>query len=139
MNPVNRKPYKRTDRLSQQIKEELSILIRRRVQNPKLGMITITDVNIRSDFKTAAVKYCRMMEDASEPTNEQIKETKKALKSAEAFLFENLKRQMPVKYLPWLEWKYDDSLAKAAKVWHLMNQLDAKKQSAPQEDQHAIG
>ena len=51
------KPYTRSSRVAQQIQRALSELIRREVRDPRLGMLTLTEVQVSKDLSYAKVFY----------------------------------------------------------------------------------
>jgi ribosome-binding factor A len=51
------KPYPRSNRVAHQIQRALSELIRREVRDPRLGMVTLTEVQVSKDLSYAKVFY----------------------------------------------------------------------------------
>jgi ribosome-binding factor A len=51
------KPYPRSSRVAHQIQRALSELIRREVRDPRLGMVTLTEVQVSKDLSYAKVFY----------------------------------------------------------------------------------
>ncbi|CAG0910788.1 unnamed protein product, partial [Cyprideis torosa] len=51
------KEYARTVRIGEQIRRELAELIRREVKDPRVGMVTISSVDVSSDLSHAKVFY----------------------------------------------------------------------------------
>jgi len=117
----------RRQKIASQLKQELSDIINYRVSDPRVGKVTITEVNVRPDMKTAMVKYCKFMEGAlEEPSADLIAESEKAIESAQAFIFSSLRKRLSLRYLPHLFFRYDRSFEGSAKVWHLISQLESE-------------
>jgi ribosome-binding factor A len=51
------KAFPRAKRIAQQIQQTLSELIRREVRDPRLGMVTLTEVRVSSDLSSAKVYF----------------------------------------------------------------------------------
>jgi ribosome-binding factor A len=114
--------FKRSDKIAERIRQELAELFLREVEDPRLRAITITGVDIEDDLSEGEVRICKsMLGEFAEPTAEEKKKTEKALKAAAPFIFERLKKRLAIRHTPWLRYRYDDSLAKSAKVWALLN------------------
>lgn len=54
---MTNKAFPRTKRIAQQIQQTLSELIRREVRDPRLGMVTLTEVRVASDLGSAKVYF----------------------------------------------------------------------------------
>src|SRR5690349_240755 len=54
---MSTKSYPRAKRVGQQIQRALSELIRRELRDPRLGMVTLTDVRMSSDLSYATIYY----------------------------------------------------------------------------------
>jgi len=125
--------YKRSDKLAERIRVELAELFLREVEDPRLGSITITGIDVDEDLTEARVRVCKMIQGESldgnfpEPTIDEKKKVEKALKSAAPFIFERLKRRLQIRHTPWLVYRYDDSLSKSAKVWAILSDEAQKK------------
>ncbi len=120
--------FKRSDKIAERIKIELSDLFLREVQDPRIGAITIVGVDVESDLSSARVRVCRsMLGELVEPSDEEKKKLVKALKSAAPFIFERLKRRLQIRHTPWIQYQYDDSLAKSAKVWAILSKEAQKR------------
>lgn len=126
-----RRPYKRKDRLAPLMRQVLSEVLIKDISDPRIGKLTITGVEIRSDMKSALIKVCRMMEgEFREPTAKEISECMKGLKSATPFLFEQLRRKIHSKVLPYIEFRYDKQLAESTKVWGILSELRRQNREA---------
>lgn len=130
MHRAQIKPYKRTSRVAQQIQRELAEIFLRKTKDPRLSSLTITGVEVTPDFKTAKVRVSKLLKSLdSEPTDKEVKELMKALESATPFLFEQLRSSLSLKYVPWIEFDYDRSLAESAKVWALMSRMKREERA----------
>lgn len=126
--------FKRSDKIAQRIQMELADLFRREVGDPRIGAVTVTGVDVDDELREAQVRVCRFMQgEYREPTAEERLQLEKALKSATPFIFEKLKRRLAIRHTPWIRFRYDDSLAKSARVWALLNHEQNHEPSGPEE------
>jgi ribosome-binding factor A len=120
--------YSRTDRIAEQIKRELALLIRNHVKDPRVGMVGILNVKVTKDLAQAKVYFDMLQEDSSA-------ECEKALNSAAGFLRRELGRSVKLRATPSLKFIYDDTELKANKLSHLIDKAVASdKTSDKQED-----
>ena len=101
----------RTQRFGELLKEEITSIIARKVRDPRIGFITINEVEVKSDFKTAIVYYTVIGDD------EQRKKTADALGKMAGFIHRELKSShLAIRTLPSLAFKYDTSLDYGEKI-----------------------
>lgn len=111
------KEFKRTDRIAELIQRELALLIQHDVKDPRLThLITVSEVKVTSDLSYAKV-YISIL-DADE---EVIKKTMTALEHAAGFLRSTLARQLKLRTMPELQFKYDTLLAEGNRLMDLIN------------------
>ena len=112
---------RRTDRINEQLREEISILLVRSIKAPRLnGIISITRVVSSNDLRSAKV-YISVM------GNLQTKRDALAgIQSAASFLRRELRDRINMKHTPFLTYDLDDSLEEADQLLRLMNQVKPK-------------
>lgn len=118
------KDFSRSRRIAEQVQRELSEIIRLELKDPRVGMITITEVEVTPDTAYARV-YFTLMGDA-----ERIKETTAALTHAAGFLRSELAHRMKLRIVPQLVFKYDVSVERGARLSQLIDAAvadDAKR------------
>ncbi|MBS6727635.1 MAG: 30S ribosome-binding factor RbfA, partial [Haemophilus parainfluenzae] len=47
--------FKRSDRVAQELQKEIAIILQREVKDPRIGMVTVSDVEVSSDLAYAKV------------------------------------------------------------------------------------
>ena len=115
--------YNRNDRLKELFRELVTKLLRE-VKDPGLaGFLTVTDLELSADRKTAKVYYSILGSD------EQREAAKKALERAAPYIRSLLKKQVTVKVVPNLVFEYDDTPRKASRIDELLNKLDKERDS----------
>jgi ribosome-binding factor A len=106
--------FKRTDRVGDMIQRELSMLIQREVNDPRIGMVTLSEVSVSKDFAQAKVYVNVLEQNKSEQTVE-------ALNKASGFLRKALAKRVKLRMTPSLRFYYDDTLIRANKIEKLIN------------------
>jgi len=101
---------KRLARLNEQLKRELTSLIRTEVRDPRVGLVTITGVEVAADLGSARV-YVREMGPA-----EDLAETLKGLEAAAPFLRTMLGKVLHVRRIPELRFREDRSYDGARRI-----------------------
>ncbi|MFC1499857.1 30S ribosome-binding factor RbfA [Candidatus Zixiibacteriota bacterium] len=95
--------FKRTDRVNDELKRLLGDLLEREVQDPRVGFVTVLDVEVARDFSVATV-YVTLPED------QDTEETMAGLKAAAGFLRKRVGESMSLRLTPELLFVYDTSL-----------------------------
>ncbi|HEY4684420.1 MAG TPA: 30S ribosome-binding factor RbfA [Dehalococcoidia bacterium] len=116
---------RRTERVNELIRAELSDLLLREVRDPRLGgLISITRVEVTPDLYNARV-YVSVMEDAAEQ-----KEAVRALNAAAAFFHRELKQRLQIRRVPFLVFRLDTSIEEGAAVLAHMDELARQDKEA---------
>lgn len=125
------KQYSRTQRIGDQIQRELAILIPQEVKDPRLGLITITGVDVSRDIGHAKVFITVMGENSAEKINENLM----VLKDTAGYLRMLLGKAMKLRSVPVLHFHYDESITRGA---HLSALID-RAVSADQRNTESSG
>ena len=113
--------YSRNDRLKELYKELITKLLRE-VKDPGLtGFLTVTDLSLSVDRKTATVYYSILGSEAEREA------AGKALERAAPYLRVLLKKELTVKVIPSLVFEYDETPRKASRIDELLNKLDKER------------
>ena len=108
---------KRLDRVNQLIKEEISLLLQRELKDPRLGFVTVTEVETSKDLRNAKVFVSVLGDDA------KWKGSMAALESARGFVRKWLREHLELRVTPELDFRPDHSLEHAAKIQSLLKQV----------------
>ena len=125
------KDYSRSSRVVEQIKRELAELIRLEVKDPRIGFITLTDVEITADYAHAKVFF------SSLKGKEGIEEIQEGLKRASSFLRRELGRRVRIHTTPELHFVYDDSMENGARLSALIDKAMADTSAEEKPDSEA--
>jgi ribosome-binding factor A len=110
----------RPQKLGELIQRELSALIKRELRDPRVGMVTITAVDVSPDFSHAKVFYTAL--DAA-----HIAEAQQGLTSAAGFLRSQLARRVKLYTMPELRFEYDQSVERGDRLSRLIDSVNPKK------------
>ena len=111
--------FSRTQRLGEQIKRDLALLIQRELKDPRIGMVTVNFVDLSKDLSYADVNITVLVADDSD---EKIIESLTILNEASTFLRMELGRALKVRKVPRLRFHYDDSLKRGARINALIHE-----------------
>jgi len=104
----------RRRRVADQIQRELSDILRSELKDPRVGMITLTGVEVSPDFAHAKVFFTSLAEAA------QRDEVRAGLKRASGFLRTMLGARMKIHNTPELHFVYDESVESGIRLTHLI-------------------
>lgn len=116
---------RRTERVSEEIRGELARLLHEEITDPRIGLVTITRVDLSPDFRNARIDWSAMAANGSVgPIDaEAVLATQDGLESASGFLRRRLAQTLPFKRVPELRFHHDDSLALGARTLGLLSGL----------------
>ena len=110
---------RRSERTSKLIQREISELLEREVNDPRLSkLISVTEVTLSPDFKYAKIFVSTL---GSEINNKE--EMLAGFNNASGFLRKELASHLKLKYTPQLSFHYDDSIERGARLLKLMGEL----------------
>ncbi|MCK9524819.1 MAG: 30S ribosome-binding factor RbfA [Limnochordia bacterium] len=112
----------RLGRLAEEIKREVSSIIAKDVKDPRLGMISITDVSVSRDLSWAKVYYSQLGND------EEREQTLEGLNRAKGFVRSELAKRLTVRHTPEIMFHFDPSLESGAKMDALLRTLHSPKE-----------
>lgn len=124
-------PGRRAERLAEQIKEEISLIIAGEVEDPKVGFVTVTDAKLSPDLRNAKI-YVSVL-----GSEDEVKHSLTALKHAAGFIRHQLGAVIRMRRTPDLHFVYDDTEIRASRIAELLTEEVAKAREA-EIDQHAV-
>lgn len=108
--------FSRTLRVAEQIQRDLADIIRLELKDPRVGMVTLTEVDVAPDYKHAKV-YFTLIGDA-----EQVAAAGAGLTHAAGFLRHELGRRIQLRIIPQLTFAYDDSVERGVRLSRLIDE-----------------
>lgn len=105
----------RTDRISEEVKRELSNIIRDDLKDPRLpALISITSVNVTRDLRYAKI-YISVL-----GSEEEKKAALQGLKSAAGFIRREIGHRIQLRYTPEFQFEIDNSIEHGAYITDLI-------------------
>jgi ribosome-binding factor A len=111
--------FPRTRRVGEQIQRELAELIRSELKDPRLGMVSISAVQVSRDLGHAKVFVSVL------GSEDQSADSVKVLKHAAGFLRHKLGKSLHIRVIPELHFFLDRSLEEGARLGALINEAIA--------------
>jgi len=110
--------HQRSDRVAAAIREEVANFLAEGVKDPRVtGLVTVTGVEMTRDLRHAKVFVSIMGEDS------QRASTIEGLTSVQGFLRSRLARSLSLRVAPEVQFVMDESVARAARIETLLNQI----------------
>ena len=111
----------RPDRVAEAIREAVAMFLAEGVKDPRVtGLVTVTGVDVTRDLRHARVHVSIM------GTEAEKKETMEGLQSVASYLRAKLGRTLRLRVTPELDFRYDASIAHAARIDSLLEQIRPK-------------
>ena len=109
--------FSRTRRVGQQIQREIALILQREVKDPRIGMVTVSDVEVSKDlnYPKVYVTFLQLENDA-----ERIKEGLKGLTEAAGYIRSLLGSAMRLRVVPELRFYYDQTLVEGMRLSNLV-------------------
>lgn len=128
------KEYSRTQRVADYLQRELAALIQHEVRDPRVGMVSITGVDVSRDLGHAKVYYTVMSSDSGDDASE----SNEALNKAAGFLRSQLSRDSNMRTVPQLRFIFDTSVGRGRDLEDLIRRAaDADRELGLRDDDGA--
>jgi ribosome-binding factor A len=111
----------RQQRVAGTIFEELTIMLAGELQDPRISLVTVTDVRVSKDLRNVRVFVSHDDETVAR------RELLQALRSATPYVRTQLAKRLALRAAPELIFSYDDALEKAARVDAILRQIAAER------------
>lgn len=122
------KDASRPRRVAEQIQRELAELIQLELKDPRVGMVTLTGVEVSADYAHAKVYFSLLGDQA------RVNEALKGLNSAAGFLRSQVAHRMKLRVMPMLHFMHDISIEQGARLDKLIADAVAEDARHPSDD-----
>jgi ribosome-binding factor A len=119
----------RSSRVGEQMKKELSEIIGRKLKDPRIGFVTVTDVAVTGDLQQATV-YISVLGD-----EKQREDTLKGLEKAKGFMRSEIGQRIRLRKTPELFFEFDESIDYGNRIETLISQLHADDKPAIKDEE----
>jgi ribosome-binding factor A len=123
--------FKRVDRINEALREEISLLVRDEVRDPRVSLVTITAVQCSPELDHAKIYFTALADEA------EREEILTGLNSAAAFLRRELGKRMRMRRIPELHFQIDRVLEEANRIERLLREALPQDRPARAEEETA--
>jgi ribosome-binding factor A len=110
-------PTRRQIQVAEEIQQIISVLLQRELKDPRLGFVSITQVDVTQDLKYARVHVSVM------GTEEEKQKTMDALASGRGFIRREIASRMTIRQVPELQFKLDRGMEYSDRINRLLNEI----------------
>lgn len=104
-------------RVAERIREEVSLILQRKVRDPGLSGVTVTEVSVTPDLRSARVRYSVL------GGEEERRIAASALKRSQSFIRRELGKGLALRVLPEVAFQVDDSFERDARIGRLLREI----------------
>jgi len=119
----------RSNRVGEQMKKELSEIIGRKIKDPRIGFVTVTDVAVTGDLQQATV-YISVLGD-----QEQREKTLQGLAKAKGFMRSEIGQRIRLRKTPELFFEFDESVDYGNRIESLISQINSEDKTAEKDEE----
>ncbi|MFZ3014032.1 MAG: 30S ribosome-binding factor RbfA [Nitrospira sp.] len=125
---MSKTTYKRADRVADQIRMEVADILMRKIKDPRVHNVTVTDVELTADLRIAHI-FVTTME-----TGEAERDVFTGLSKASGFVRSELGRRLSLRYLPDVIFKKDVSGPRGDRIMQLLEGLHGETEQQETQD-----
>ena len=114
----------RVEKIQELIKQETSEIIMRELKDPRIGFVTVTEVDVSSDLRNAKL-YVSIL-----GSDKQIEDTWKGLNSSLGFIRRELAHRIRLKFIPDIKFLMDTSLEYSAHIQELLIKVQKEEEKS---------
>jgi ribosome-binding factor A len=122
---MSKTTYKRAERVADQIRMEVADILMRRIKDPRVRSVTVTDVELTSDLRLARVYVTTLERDEAE------RQVFDGLAKASGFVRAELGKRLSLRYLPDLSFIKDISGPRGDRILQLLDSLHDSDDESP--------
>ncbi len=124
------KEFSRSRRVAQQLQQEIARILQRDVKDPRVGMVTVSSIDVSRDLAYAKVYVTFFNIDNDEA---RIKEGIEALESASGYIRSLVGSAMKLRIVPELRFLYDNTLVEGMRMSNLVSEVRSKDKQKQEE------
>lgn len=112
---------KRVNRISEQIKKEVGDILNTKLKDPRIGFVTVTDVEVTNDLQQATI-FISILGDEEEKQSTLVGLTK-----ASGFIRSEIGKRIQLRKTPEIKFSYDESLEYGNKIESILRKLNEEE------------
>ena len=109
------KEFVRADRVAQQIQREIAVILQREVKDPRVGMVTVSDVELTRDLQHAKIFVTFFLNE-----EDNIEAGVKVLNDASGYIRILMGKAMKLRVVPEIRFVYDKTLVEGMRISNLV-------------------
>ncbi|WP_299803722.1 30S ribosome-binding factor RbfA [uncultured Shewanella sp.] len=125
------KEFSRTRRIAQQLQQELAVVLQRDMKDPRIGFVTVNDVDVSRDLNYAKVYVTFFEEDVK-----LVEQKVEALDAAAGYIRSLVAGRMKLRVMPELRFIYDSSLVEGMRMSNLVSRVISNDEA--KQKQHGV-
>jgi ribosome-binding factor A len=110
-------PTRRQIQVAEEIQQIISVLLQREMKDPRIGFVTVTQVEVTQDLKYARIFVSVM------GTPEEQRDTMAALASGRGFMRRELASRIEIRAVPEIQFKLDRGIEYSDRINRLLNEI----------------
>ena len=124
---MSKPTFKRSERISDQMKREIADILMRKIKDPRIGFVTVTGVDVAQDLKNAKVFVSVYGGDKEESL--------KGLRSATPFIRSELGKRIRMRCIPEIIFRFDGTVEQGAHIMELLRSIEVGKEHKDSSDE----
>ena len=120
--------YHRSQRLAEELKNEISAIIAQEIKDPRVGFATVTEVKVSPDLRHARVAVSVL------GSPQEKEESFEALVHATGYIRRLLGARIRLRHTPELSFAYDDSIERGERIMRLFEEIEVEDRGSKIED-----
>jgi|SRR5699024_855927 len=108
----------RANRVAEQMKKELGDILTRKIKDPRVGFVTVTDVEVTGDLQQAKIFISVLGND------EEKRDTLKGLSKAKGFIRSEIGSRIRLRKTPEIMFAFDESLEYGNRIETILHRLN---------------
>ncbi len=133
------KEFSRSRRVGQQLQREVALILQREIKDPRIGMVTVSDVEVSGDLQHARVYVTFLNIDPQSNDPQRIETGLKGLSEASGYIRILLGKAMQLRIVPELRFMYDKTLVEGMRISNLVTNTiredEARHQAEPSDEE----
>ena len=117
----------RQEKIAEAIRQEASVIIHDKLKDPRIGFVTITNVEITHDLRFAKIFFSVLGDDAA------YKKTKEALNSSMGYVRKLIAQRLSLRFAPEIAFYEDRSTEYSVRIEEVLNEVKEKDETAKPE------
>lgn len=118
----------RANRVAEQMKKELTDIIGRKMKDPRIGFVTVTDVRVTGDLQQATV-YVSVLGDEEQKQNTLI-----GLAKATGFIRSEIGKRIRLRITPEIAFEWDESIDYGNRIETLISQIHKEQETKNEQE-----